>query len=46
MNVFINENWPEILKELKPAIQDAFGAAFGDITNRIFKKVPYNKIFP
>jgi hypothetical protein len=46
MNKFLNENWPVILNELKPGIQDAFGAAFGDISNRIFHKVPYNKIFP
>ncbi|KAK3908173.1 Protein takeout [Frankliniella fusca] len=45
MNVFLNENWAEVLKELKPAVTEAFGQAFGEITNRIFKKVPYNQIF-
>lgn len=45
MNVFLNENWADILGELKPAIQQAFGAAFGDISNRIFRKVPYHTIF-
>lgn len=45
MNVFLNENWSDILGELKPAIQQAFGVAFGDITNRIFRRVPYNSIF-
>lgn len=46
MNVFLNENWSDILGELKPAIQEAFGAAFGDITNRIFRRVPYKNVFP
>ncbi|KAK6620716.1 hypothetical protein RUM43_011011 [Polyplax serrata] len=46
MNVFLNENWDEILAELKPAIQDVFGAAFAQISNRIFTKVPYGDIFP
>ncbi|KAL0275799.1 UNVERIFIED_CONTAM: hypothetical protein PYX00_003543 [Menopon gallinae] len=46
MNQFINENWNEILLELKPSIQEAFGAVFAEISNRIFSKVPYNDIFP
>ena len=46
MNVFLNENWNEILAELKPSIQDVFGAAFAEISNRIFTKVPYSDIFP
>ncbi|KAJ1530243.1 hypothetical protein ONE63_005166 [Megalurothrips usitatus] len=45
MNIFLNENWSEILQELKPAIQDAFGAAFLVISNRIFGKVPYDTLF-
>ncbi|KAJ1531411.1 hypothetical protein ONE63_000092 [Megalurothrips usitatus] len=45
MNKFLNENWSEILQELKPAIQDAFGSAFREITNRIFIKVPYDNLF-
>ncbi|XP_047097006.1 protein takeout-like [Schistocerca piceifrons] len=45
MNNFINENWDVILKELKPGISDVLGAIFQDISNRIFSKVPYDKIF-
>ncbi|KAE8747578.1 hypothetical protein FOCC_FOCC005738 [Frankliniella occidentalis] len=45
MNTFLNTNSAEVLKELKPSVQEAFGMAFGEISNRIFKKVPYNKIF-
>ncbi|KAK3929110.1 Protein takeout [Frankliniella fusca] len=45
MNTFLNENWKEILQELKPGIQDAFGIAFKEITNRIFSKVPVQNLF-
>ncbi|XP_034232743.1 protein takeout-like [Thrips palmi] len=45
MNVFLNENWMDILNELKPAIQDAFGAAFKEITSRIYSRVPYDKLY-
>ncbi|KAE8749262.1 Takeout-like [Frankliniella occidentalis] len=44
MNTFLNENWREIFLELRPAIQDAFGIAFREITNRIFSKVPIDKL--
>lgn len=44
MNRFLNENWPEILKELKPSIDDTFGAAFQAIADRIFHKVPLNMV--
>lgn len=45
MNQFLNDNWKDILHELKPAITDAFGAVFAEITNRIFLKVPSSKLF-
>ncbi|XP_046979721.1 protein takeout-like [Schistocerca americana] len=46
MNKFLNENWEEILKELKPSIEEAFGLAFKDIANNVFHKVPYTDVFP
>ncbi|KAK9501904.1 hypothetical protein O3M35_012539 [Rhynocoris fuscipes] len=46
MNLFINENWQEILKELRPAISKAFGEAFKDISNRVFRKIPITQIAP
>lgn len=45
MNKFINENWDEILKELQVPIEQAFSATFKEITNRVFSKVPVDKIF-
>lgn len=46
MNTFLNENSHEVLKELKPAISDGFGEVFKQISNRVFSKVPLDKIFP
>lgn len=45
MNLFLNENWQDILKELKPAIVLAFEEILKGIINRIFAKVPYEEIF-
>ncbi|KAE8747576.1 hypothetical protein FOCC_FOCC005736 [Frankliniella occidentalis] len=46
MNHFLNENSAEVLKELKPAISDGFGEVFKQIANRVFSKVPLDKIYP
>lgn len=45
MNLFLNENWRDILKELKPAISYAIEEVLKSIINRIFNKVPYYDMF-
>lgn len=45
MNAFLNENWTEILAELKPAIQYAIEKILESLINRIFAKVPYDLLF-
>lgn len=45
MNLFLNENWRDILTELKPAINLALEELFKGIINRIFSRIPYNDIF-
>ncbi|XP_067000825.2 protein takeout [Anabrus simplex] len=45
MNTFLNENWSDILKELKDPIETALGASFKHIAGRFFQKVPYNRVF-
>lgn len=45
MNVFLNENWQDILKELKPAIIEAFVKIFQKVITDVFDKVPYNELF-
>ncbi|GAB0088226.1 uncharacterized protein DMENIID0001_026190 [Sergentomyia squamirostris] len=45
MNFFLNENWKDILDELKPAINDAFSQIFNTIINTIFSKIAYSDIY-
>lgn len=45
MNLFLNENWKDILQELKPAITYAIEEVIKSIVNRIFNKVPYYELF-
>ncbi|XP_065087217.1 protein takeout-like [Ochlerotatus camptorhynchus] len=45
MNVFLNENWQDILKELKPAIVNAFVEIFQTVISNVFNKVPYDELF-
>lgn len=45
MNMFLNQNWRDILKEVQPAFESALGMAFHSISRQFFNKVPYNKIF-
>lgn len=45
MNMFLNQNWRDILKDVQPAFETALGMAFQSITRQFFHKVPYNKIF-
>lgn len=45
MNSFLNENWQDILGELKPSISYAVEKILESIANRIFAKVPYNLLF-
>ncbi|KAF6202630.1 hypothetical protein GE061_003029 [Apolygus lucorum] len=44
MNIFLNENWPEIFGELKPAISKAFGTAYKDVGNRILSKLTAEQV--
>jgi len=44
MNVFLNENWRELLNELQPAIEEVFGTAFKQIGQNFLNRVPENQI--
>uniref|UniRef100_A0A182J094 Uncharacterized protein n=1 Tax=Anopheles atroparvus TaxID=41427 RepID=A0A182J094_ANOAO len=45
MNQFLNDNWEDILKELKPAIIGSFTNIFRAIISNVFENVPYNELF-
>lgn len=44
-NKFLNENWGDILIELKPVLADAMAAITQSIMTPVFDKFPYNNIF-
>lgn len=46
MNIFLNENWKEILEELRPAFDSALTSIFTSMAQRFFEKVPLNQMFP
>jgi len=45
MNLFLNENWMELLKEMQPAFEKALSSAFISIAQEFFNRVPLNQIF-
>ncbi|NJI29826.1 JHBP domain-containing protein, partial [Aeromonas veronii] len=45
MNQFLNDNWQDILKELKPSIIGAFTKIFRAIITNVFENVPYTDLF-
>lgn len=45
MNKFMNENWKEILDDLKGTIVDGFGNVFSTIINHVFSNFAYNEMF-
>lgn len=45
MNLFLNENWSDVLKEIQPSIEQVFGVAFTNVAQQFFKNVPENQIF-
>ncbi|XP_023941992.1 protein takeout [Bicyclus anynana] len=46
MNIFLNENSDLVFNELKESYEKSLSSVFQDVTNKIFDKVPMNKIFP
>uniref|UniRef100_A0A2S2PW13 Protein takeout n=1 Tax=Sipha flava TaxID=143950 RepID=A0A2S2PW13_9HEMI len=45
MNLFLNENWREVLNEMQPAIEEVFGMAFKGIGHQFLNRIPLNQIF-
>lgn len=44
-NAFLNENWPDILQELKPVLRKAIGEILTGIVSPVFAKFPYDSLF-
>lgn len=44
-NAFLNENWSEILKELKPVLRKAIGDIAASVISPVFAEFPYDSLF-
>lgn len=44
INRFLNENWKDILEEIKPAVSKTIGNVYMNTINKIADKIPYNDI--
>lgn len=45
MNVFLNENWRELLAELQPALEDVFAVAYKAVLQQFLNRFPADQIF-
>lgn len=45
MNLFLNENWMELLNDMQPAFEKALSVAFISIAQEFFNRIPLNQIF-
>uniref|UniRef100_T1P8S4 Hemolymph juvenile hormone binding protein (JHBP) n=1 Tax=Musca domestica TaxID=7370 RepID=T1P8S4_MUSDO len=45
MNLFLNENWQDIYRELRASITSAFGKVFHTVIGHVFTKYPYEEFF-
>ena len=45
MNKFLNDNWKDILPEIKPSINHSYGKVFVKIISSVFSTIPYNELF-
>lgn len=44
-NKFLNENWSDILNELKPVLKKAIGNIINGVVGPFFAKFPYDELF-
>lgn len=45
MNLFLNENWRDILAEMNPAFTKALSAGYTSIIQQFFNRVPLEEMF-
>lgn len=45
MNIFLNENWRELLNEMQPYFEGAVTAVFASMAEQFFSRIPLNQIF-
>lgn len=45
MNIFLNENWRDLLDEMQSSFEQALGFAFSGMIQQFLYHVPLNKMF-
>ncbi|XP_054267073.1 protein takeout-like [Macrosteles quadrilineatus] len=46
INTFLNENWEEVLKQLKPSMEKSWSQLMKAIGTKLLEKIPYKEMFP
>ncbi|RZF35694.1 hypothetical protein LSTR_LSTR010015 [Laodelphax striatellus] len=46
MNLFLNDNWRNVAKEVKPILEETMGEMFKTFANKIFHKFPLDELLP
>lgn len=45
LNTFLNENWKDILEELRPSLSETISQIIVSVVSGTFSRIPYNEIF-
>ena len=45
LNKFINDNWKDIINDLKPAMAESLGAIYKSLLDNMFSNIPYDEFF-
>lgn len=46
MNIFLNENWKDIMKDIGPGFSDALGEVFKQTLTSMADLIPFQTLFP
>lgn len=44
-NRFLNENWSDVINEMKPEIENSTGIVTGNVIKAVFDKFPYEEFW-
>lgn len=46
MNVFLNDNWKHVMKDMKPVLEESIGEIVKELFNAMYNKIPFEEILP
>lgn len=44
MNIFLNENWRDLLNELQPSIEEVFSVVIKDVAHQFLSRIPLKQL--